>query len=96
MSEQSNAAARRRGYHELKSHPESFGPVLDGTKRHEVRVFDRDYQEGDRILMREWNPATSAYTGRQWTGRIGQVTKPGEWGLDPSRNIGCFTIIEEM
>ena len=30
-----------------------------GEKTFDVRKFDRDYQVGDSIELREWNPATS-------------------------------------
>ena len=32
--------------------------TLSGFKKHEVRVNDRDFLEGDEIYLREWNPVT--------------------------------------
>lgn len=51
--------------HDLKTWPESFEPIQDGTKLFEYRKDDRGYREGDRLLLREWNPTWESYTGRE-------------------------------
>lgn len=43
--------------HELKIWPEYFLLVSSGRKRFEVRYNDRDYQEGDFLRLREFDPA---------------------------------------
>ena len=50
--------------HELKSWPLFFGMLNGGIKHSEVRVNDRNFQIGDELLFREWNPHTQAYSGR--------------------------------
>lgn len=50
--------------HDLKSWPVYFQPMQDGIKRFEIRRNDRNYLAGDILWLREWNPDTSAYTGR--------------------------------
>ena len=42
--------------HELKLHPRYFNRVADGTKPFEIRKNDRDYQVGDRLILREYDP----------------------------------------
>lgn len=77
--------------HELKTWPEPFESVLAGAKRHEVRKFDRDYQVGDTLYLREWLPgAQGGYTGREIRCRVTCVTKPGTWGLPD--DIGVMSI----
>ena len=70
-----------RAIHEVKSWPDQFQALMDGEKRHEVRVMDRDYQAGDWLYVREWNPAQEDYTGRQVFREITHITWPGEFGL---------------
>lgn len=44
--------------------PEYFELVQSGKKRFEVRVADFAVQEGDTLVLEEWDPKTKAYTGR--------------------------------
>lgn len=47
--------------HEIKIWPQFLASVLDGTKPFEVRRNDRNYQRGDYLRMREWNPKTKKF-----------------------------------
>jgi hypothetical protein len=49
--------------HELKSYPQFFEAVLDGSKPFEIRKNDRSYAVGDRLILCEWIPASETYTG---------------------------------
>ena len=42
--------------HELKTWPQYFSRVADGSKTFEYRVNDRGFQPGDDVLLREWDP----------------------------------------
>ena len=50
--------------HHVKSWPEFFQPILAGTRRHELRKNDRDYQINDLLILHEWIPGSGSYTGR--------------------------------
>ena len=67
--------------HELKCWPEFYEEILEGRKRHEVRRSDRPFAVGDLVDLREWDPATKAYTGRSAWVLVTYVTAPGSWGL---------------
>jgi hypothetical protein len=47
--------------HELKCHSEQFQAVYNGVKSFEIRVNDRDYQVGDALHLKEYNPETKNY-----------------------------------
>jgi hypothetical protein len=51
--------------HDLKSWPEFFGPVLEGRKTFELRKNDRNFMVGDILWLREWEPRTAKYSGRE-------------------------------
>lgn len=42
--------------HELKIHPQYYCRVADGSKTFEVRNNDRGFQNGDTVILKEWNP----------------------------------------
>jgi hypothetical protein len=45
-----------RKEHELKTWPESFNAIKDGRKTFDVRRADRDFQEGDVLILQEFIP----------------------------------------
>ena len=49
--------------HDLKCWPEYFQAVKSGIKPFELRKDDRGYAVGDVLHLREYDPATIAYTG---------------------------------
>ncbi len=50
--------------HDLKIWPPFFQDLTAGVKTAEVRRNDRDFREGDSLLLREWDPLTGDYTRR--------------------------------
>ena len=56
--------------------PEGFQKVLEGKKTYELRLGDFEIQEGDILILKEWNPETSSYTGRTLERSVGHV---GRW-----------------
>lgn len=42
--------------HELKIWPQYYSRVTDGSKTFEVRDNDRGFQQGDTVLLKEWDP----------------------------------------
>lgn len=89
--------------HELKIWTCYFERVLDGTKTFEVReTYDRSFQKGDRVLLREFDPnyqlydiETASYkkigkfTGRESEFFIGYVLPIGE-------NKAVFSLLKSM
>lgn len=63
--------------HELKIWPDYFRMARDGVKHFEVRKYDRNFQPGQTLLLREWDPAVAGYTGRQTERRISFVLTSG-------------------
>jgi hypothetical protein len=74
-SEVTAAPARGPIEHKVKSWPQFFEATLSGAKAHEVRrLTDRDYRVGDRLLLREYDPITATYSGRELVVRITYMT----------------------
>ncbi|MBS3118941.1 DUF3850 domain-containing protein [Candidatus Woesearchaeota archaeon] len=49
---------------EKKVWPEYFQKILDGKKTYELRLADFECQEGDVLVLREWNSVDKQFTGR--------------------------------
>lgn len=67
--------------HVLKTWPDVFQEISDGRKVHEYRKNDRDFQEGDVVLLREFEPAGERYTGRELPVRIMSISFGPHWGI---------------
>lgn len=51
--------------HRLKTWPQFFDAIADGSKRFELRKNDRDFRVGDVLRLQEWNPNNERFTGRE-------------------------------
>jgi len=55
--------------------PEYFEFVKSGRKKVEVRLADFDIQEGDTLILEEWDPEKKEYTGRKIEKQVNYVWK---------------------
>jgi hypothetical protein len=75
--------------HELRTWPRWFYDVSKGHKRFEVRKNDRQFEVGDELLLREWeplrksesNPEPIGYTGAALRARVAYLLHGGSFGL---------------
>ncbi|MBF0553671.1 MAG: DUF3850 domain-containing protein [Nitrospirae bacterium] len=51
--------------HELKCWPVFYQAILDKSKLFEIRKNDRDFHVGDLLLLKEYEPVSEQYTGRE-------------------------------
>ncbi|KAE8756740.1 DUF3850 domain-containing protein [Paraburkholderia madseniana] len=64
--------------HVLKSWPRFFDAIRLGTRTHELRRNDRDFQVGDLLELREYEFSMSRYTGRTCIAEITSITSTRE------------------
>jgi hypothetical protein len=70
--------------HVLKCWPRFFREVKNGTKRFEIRRDDRPYNEGDTLVLEEWDPSTRSYSGEAVAVRVSYVLRgERDVGLEP-------------
>lgn len=60
---------------EKKVWPKYFENILNGTKNYELRLADWKCKKGDILLLKEWDPKTKLYTGREIKKSISYVSK---------------------
>jgi ASC-1-like (ASCH) protein len=68
--------------HELKTWNEYFEEVFMGHKTFEVRKADRPFAKGDTLILKEWNPKTEQYTGREMARGVSYVLEGGQFGVE--------------
>lgn len=61
--------------HEKKTWPELFQKILNGQKTFDMRIADFECNEGDTLILKEWDSTTKTYTGRQIEKTITHVLK---------------------
>ncbi|GED18099.1 DUF3850 domain-containing protein [Aneurinibacillus migulanus] len=78
--------------HELKTEPPYFQAVLDGRKRFEIRHNYRDFEEGDKLLLKEYDADVHVFTGRKVKVTVTYITEyaqqPGYVVLSIRKNGG--------
>lgn len=69
---------------EKKIWPEYFEAVSKGAKNFEFRLADWNVEAGDILILKEWDPNTKIFTGRELSRKVSYVlkTKSAEdWGM---------------
>ncbi len=75
---------------ERKIRPEYFKKILDGKKKYELRLADFEVNDGDILLLREWNPETKKYTGRKLEKEVTFVIKTKDIEFWPKEDVGKY------
>lgn len=78
---------------EKKVWPEYFEKLISGDKTFELRLADWDCNEGDILVLKEYDPKTKEYSGRQIEKKVNYIikTKGAEnWGMWTKEEIKKF------
>lgn len=76
--------------HRLKTWPEAFQTVLDGTKTAEWREDDRGFEVGDTLLLQEFLPSHilrtyrslgGGYTGQEVRVTVTHILRAPQFGI---------------
>jgi ASC-1-like (ASCH) protein len=78
--------------HALKTWPEYFQLIREGKKRYELRENDREFKEGDKIILQEYKPDEKKYTGEEETFQAGFILHGPAFGLKKGY---CIIQLEE-
>jgi hypothetical protein len=69
--------------HVLKTHPEYFQAIVDGTKTFECRKNDRDFKVGEILQLTEYDPKNDQYSGRTQFVRVTYILDNPFYGVQP-------------
>jgi hypothetical protein len=76
--------------HFKKTWPEYFQKILDGSKTFDLRLADWNCQEGDILVLQEWDPDTKEYTGRELEKEITFVGRTKEFTFFKPEDIDKY------
>jgi len=76
--------------HELKTRKPFFQHILDKKKNFECRINDRNFKEGDYLILKEFRRKT--YTGREVICKVTYVLQGGNYGIDSLYCVMGFII----
>lgn len=68
--------------HELKTWVAYFEDVLSNKKCFEVRLNDRDFHEGDYLILAEYDNVKKEKTGRECYRKVTYVLHGGVFGIE--------------
>ncbi len=65
--------------HALKTVQPFFDDIIHQKKKFEVRKDDRPFEQGDDIVLQEWDSEGKRYTGYEWRGKISYIMRDAEF-----------------
>ncbi len=80
---------------EKKCWPELFEKIVKGEKNIEFRLADFALAPGDIILLKEFDPRTNAFTGRETKKACKHVAKFNPldfYAVEQLKKFGCYLI----
>lgn len=80
--------------HQIKIAPCYFREVAEGIKTFEIRKNDRNYQQGDKLILQEYNGVLKKYTGREIVCDVPYIYIGGGLGLDKDYCILSITNVK--
>jgi len=63
---------------EKKTWPEYFQAIMDGRKTFDLRLADWEIEVGDTLILKEWDPESKDYTGRELRKEVTYVIRTKE------------------
>lgn len=78
--------------HHLKTHPIPFRAIVQLRKKAELRHNDRDYMEGDKLVLQEYDPITNQYSGLEIKADISHVIDVDQWRTPTTPRTGMVVL----
>ncbi len=75
---------------EKKIWPEFFQKIMEGKKNFELRLADFECNPGDALILKEWNPKTKQYTGREIEKEVTHVIKTKNQRFWPEEEVDKY------
>lgn len=81
--------------HNLKTINPFFSQVWEGTKTFEARKNDRDFKEGDTLILEEYDP-NGTYLGRDIYATVSSILHGGQFGIENGFCVMSLDVNEKI
>lgn len=68
--------------HILKTIPPYYNHIMEGRKTFDVRIDDREFCEGDKLILQEYDPKLNEYTGQEHEFYVTYVLHGDKFGIE--------------
>ncbi len=78
--------------------PKYFQKIMEGTKKFELRLADWQCNQGDILVLREWDPDKKEYTGQELEKEVTYILKTKDvafWSKEEIDRYGFQIILFE-
>lgn len=82
--------------HELKTFTFYFDLIIEGIKPFEIRKNDKNFQEGDQVLLRDWDRYGEKFTGRECLVQITCIVQGGQFGIKTGYCVFGFRMLKSV
>ncbi len=82
--------------HDLKCWPQYFQAIKRGDKTFELRKNDRPFHAGDTLRLREFDPATCAYSGDELIKYAPYIMAGGGLHFGLIEGYVCMSIVDPI
>lgn len=69
---------------------EYFEKILSGEKTYELRLADFECNPGDTLVLKEWDPKTGEYSGREIKKEVTYVGKTKDLTFWPKEDVDKY------
>ena len=80
--------------HNLKTWPVPFKALWDGVKKHEYRENDRDYKNGDILVLQEYDPDEKKYSGRTIRAQVTYIDYGPDWKISDGCCVMTIDVLD--
>ena len=75
---------------EKKAWPKLFQKIMGGKKNFDLRLADFECNPSDILILKEWNPKTKQYTGREIEKEVTYVIKTKSQKFWPKEEVDKY------
>lgn len=79
-------------HHELKTWPDLYESMASKIKQFDIRKNDKNFEVGDTLILKKWDPETEKYTGNILNANVDYIMFGGQFGIEEEYCIMSISV----